>query len=60
MNLNIIPLIPAYEPDEKLEKYVEELINCGFEKIIIVNDGSSEKKEIYFETLKQRKECINS
>lgn len=58
MNINIIPLIPAYEPDEKLEKYVKELISCGFEKIIIVNDGSSEKNKIYFEALKQRKECI--
>ena len=58
MNFNIIPLIPAYEPDEKLEKYVEELINCGFEKIIIVDDGTSEKNKTYFDTLKRKNECI--
>ena len=39
MKYNVIPLIPAYEPDEKLTKYVNELINAGFKKILIVNDG---------------------
>lgn len=58
MRINIMPLIPAYEPDEKLEKYVDELINNGFKKILIVNDGSSEKANKYFENLQKREECI--
>lgn len=58
MKYSIIPLIPAYEPDEKLTKYVDELIKNGFDKVIIVNDGSSEKCEKYFDELKDKKQCI--
>ena len=58
MKYCIVPLIPTYEPDEKLINYVEELIENGFEKILIVNDGSSEKCNQYFEKLGKRKECI--
>lgn len=58
MKYNVIPLIPAYEPDEKLTKYVNELINAGFKKILIVNDGSSEKCSKYFKDLEEKQECI--
>lgn len=34
-----IALIPAYNPDEKLEKLIEELSNTEFE-VVVVNDGS--------------------
>ena len=35
----IVPIIPALNPDEKLEKLVKELVK-SYNKIIIVNDGS--------------------
>lgn len=54
----IIPLIPAYEPDEKLIEYINGLINVGFEKIIIINDGSSEKCNSIFEELRNIDKCI--
>lgn len=61
MNSNvekIIPLIPAYQPDEKLIKYINELIQNGFRKILIVNDGSSKKSEDIFTQLKTKQECV--
>lgn len=58
MNFNVVPLIPSYEPDEKLTKYIDELIKAGFKKIIIVNDGSSKNCQEYFNYLKEKEECI--
>ena len=38
-----IILIPAYEPDEKLTDFLAELSFFGFEDIVTVDDGSSDK-----------------
>ena len=35
-------IIPAYEPDEKLIKLLDELCAEGVEPVIVVNDGSDE------------------
>lgn len=40
MNLEIVILIPAYNPDEKLIKVLEELKSNNFLNIVVVNDGS--------------------
>ena len=37
-----VVIIPAYNPDEKLKKIVDDIYELGFE-IVIVNDGSEEK-----------------
>lgn len=57
-NLNSAVLIPAYQPDEKLSLYVDDLIEIGFKKIIIVNDGSKDECNVIFDSLKERPECI--
>lgn len=57
-DIKVIPLIPSLNPDEKLIKYVKELIEIGFEKIIIINDGSSKKYDKYFDELSNLKECV--
>ncbi len=44
---SIIALIPAYCPDEKLEKIVSQLYIKGFD-IVIVDDGSGQKYKSYF------------
>ncbi len=41
-------IIPAYEPDQNLIRYVKELIDAGFSKIIVVDDGSSNASQPYF------------
>lgn len=55
---NVVILIPSYQPDEKLTKYVNELIDNKFRKILIVNDGSDEKCNKIFDELKNKEECI--
>ena len=51
----VVPIIPAFNPDEKLIKIVKELKKY-FKKIIIVNDGS-ESDEV-FKKLEGYKECV--
>ena len=58
MNLNSVILIPAYEPDEKLINLVNDLFGLSFYKIIVVNDGSSEKCSYIFDIIKERFNCI--
>ncbi len=45
---NFSVIIPSYNPDEKLEWVVIDLINLGVEDIIIINDGSKEECIKYF------------
>lgn len=52
-----IVVIPALEPDNKLVSYVQELINNGIEKIIIVDDGSGQSYRHIFEELAGKAQC---
>jgi glycosyltransferase involved in cell wall biosynthesis len=36
-------VLPSFNPDEKLLRVVNKLINAGFQDIIIINDGSDEQ-----------------
>ncbi len=54
--MKVVPIIPALNPDENLIKSVNELIEKGYQKIIIVNDGS-EHSDI-FNGLSKNKECV--
>lgn len=50
LNKKIPVVIPAYEPDEKLVALAEELKRSGFEKVIVVDDGSEgEQYRVLFE-----------
>jgi glycosyltransferase involved in cell wall biosynthesis len=54
MNLdNIVLLIPAYNPPPELIQFIKNLLNSGFTKIIIVNDGSTEKHNVIFKEIKK-------
>lgn len=52
MKRDIVIIIPAYNPDEKLIDVVNKILECGIDKIIIVNDGS--KKQDIFNKIKDR------
>lgn len=47
-----IVIIPAYNPDEKLIKVIEEISNYKIDEIIVVNDGSNEKSNTVFDRIK--------
>lgn len=51
----VVPIIPAFNPDEKLIKLVNELLK-SFNKIIIVNDGSASDE--IFKKLKKHRKCV--
>lgn len=53
--MKVIPVIPAYNPDNTLVNLTNELLN-DFDKLIIVNDGSQEDK--IFDMLKKNSHCI--
>ena len=53
---NIVVLIPAYNPNQKLINLVLQLKN-NFSKIIIINDGSNRKSKKIFQELTNYPEC---
>ena len=50
-------LIPSLEPDERLPKYVDSLIEAGFGLILIVNDGSSKEYDPIFDSVAAKERC---
>ncbi|MDY5213439.1 bifunctional glycosyltransferase family 2/GtrA family protein [Intestinibacter sp.] len=50
---NISIIIPAYEPDDKIIKLIDQLEEILDANIIVVNDGSSSKCEKIFEQVKK-------
>ena len=48
----VLVLIPSLDPDEMLGKYVSGLLESGFDKIVIVNDGSKEDTLAFFPVAK--------
>ena len=55
--MSYVVVIPSLEPDDKLVPYIHELLSAGIEKIIVVNDGSSEKCNCIFDSIRNIKEC---
>ncbi len=48
---DILVLIPAYDPDEKMISYVRNLEQEGFEHILLVDDGSRQECQWCFKEL---------
>lgn len=44
-------LIPSYQPEGKLKPYITALLEAGFGKIVIVDDGSGEAYDAVFNSL---------
>jgi len=55
--MNSVILIPALNPDEKLISYVKSLADYGFERIIVVNDGSSSDYDDIFNAVNALEQC---
>lgn len=54
---NIPVIIPAYEPDEKLTALLQKLREKGFERIVVVDDGSGEAYRSLFDTAQEQYGC---
>ena len=54
--MDFIPIIPSLDPDDKLIKLVNDLIENNFKKIIIVDDGSPDKT--IFNKLDEKDEVV--
>ncbi len=53
---NMLVLIPTLNPDEKLTKYVKELVQIGFHQILVVDDGSKEECQSIFQEVERLQE----
>lgn len=54
---NCVIIIPSLNPEEGLIDYVKELKNSGFDKILLVDDGSRNESKFIFATLKTEYGC---
>ena len=55
----IVILLPSYNPDEKLVACVDDLMNAGFEDIVVIDDGSKNECQIYFEQIKDKVHIVH-
>ena len=53
----ITVIIPAYKPDDKMLKTLEELVGAGFDDILVVNDGSDEEFTEIFTAVEKIPQC---
>lgn len=53
----ITVVIPAYKPDDKMLDTLRELVESGFDDILVVNDGSGEEFNGIFEKVQIIPEC---
>lgn len=44
-------VIPAYKPDHKCKNVIDDIFQAGFQRIIVVDDGSGEEYAGFFESL---------
>ena len=54
---NCIVVIPTYNPDEKLKAVIDGVIEKGFDRIVVVNDGSSSACIKPIEYARSKSEC---
>lgn len=51
-------IIPSYEPDERLLQLLADLKEKSFSKIVIVDDGSGEEYQRFFEQAEEKYGCF--
>jgi glycosyltransferase involved in cell wall biosynthesis len=54
---NVCAIVPTLNPDEKFLEVVEGLIGRGFGRVLVVDDGSSERSRSYFDQVMQHPSC---
>ena len=51
-------LIPSLSPDERLPRYVQELLRAGYGRIVVVDDGSAESYQPIFDRIAGWEGCV--
>ena len=52
-----VVVLPSLDPDYKFQSVVRELVEAGFRNIVIVDDGSDEEHQKWFEEAAQYPQC---
>lgn len=55
--INSSVILPSYNPTEKLLETLQGLIDAGFDDIILIDDGSREECQKYFEQAEKLPQC---
>lgn len=55
--MNIAIIIPVLNPDEKTTTFIDRLLEEGFKNIIVIDDGSNEESQKYFDEIRKHPEC---
>ena len=55
---DIVVLIPAYKPDERLIALTDELIKTGFDRLVVVDDGGGEAYAHIFKALEGKAKVL--
>lgn len=59
LTVSVSIIVPSLNPDEKLLAVVSGLIKAGFQRIILVDDGSKQKNKHYFNTaVTENRQCV--
>lgn len=56
--MKVTAIVPSYKPDEKLAGVLRDLTAAGFERIIVVDDGSGPEYEAYFRQAEGLPQCV--
>ena len=56
--MKVTAIVPSYKPDEKLAGVLRDLAAAGFERIIVVDDGSGPEYETYFRQAEGYPQCV--
>lgn len=57
-NVKVSVLIPSLNPGNKIIEYIDELIEKGFNNIIVINDGSDSDFDHFYEQLEEKEQCV--
>lgn len=56
--INSVVVIPCLNPDDRLVDYAKSLSDYGFARIIVVNDGSAESYDPFFQRVEAIPNCV--
>lgn len=54
---DVCVLIPSLEPDGRLPAYIDTLLDAGFGRIVVINDGSGADYDAIFAQVAQKPRC---